>query len=155
LNFTLDLLGRVVGRGKRDSGSSSLGNGESEENVGGEIGRFVASASKSNSILQFLTLVKGQGRERGSNSRKLVTLDKVMLDTLFDSHSCASLIFHNSEGEGEGSSLGGDFREGCSGSLHLEHVGSRGLGEDGGLLNVGGFGLKERAFGLVTRSRQV
>ena len=55
LDLTLDLLGRVVSRGKRDSGSSSLGNGESEEDVGGEIGRFVAGAENHQSLISFLS----------------------------------------------------------------------------------------------------
>jgi len=90
-------------------------------------------------------------RECG-NSRKLVALDEVMLNTLFYTHSCASLVFHNSEGEGERSSLGRDLGEGRSGSLHLEHVGGRSLGEDGGLLNVGGFGLNDWKHSLSVKS---
>lgn len=45
LNFRLDLLGRVVRRGERDSGSSSLGNGEGEEDLSSEVGGFVGSTA--------------------------------------------------------------------------------------------------------------
>jgi hypothetical protein len=118
LNFRLDLLGRVESRGKRDSGSTSLGDGESEEDLGGKVGGFVGSPMTSKNFESELREVR-RDLSKFSDSHEIVTLDEVVLNALSYSHTSTGFVLHNSESEREGTSLGRKFGKGCSGSLHL------------------------------------